>query len=72
MTESKKVWYKGKTRLKVREPSGVPGTACLILREKKIKKEMKTRRRRCLGGGGGKGGYKVGRGVPYSITPKLG
>lgn len=42
------------------------------IKGEKINKEMKTRQRRCLGGGGGKGGYRVGRGVPYSITPKLG
>lgn len=72
MAESEKVRYKGKGRLNVREAPGVPGTACLILREK-INEEMKTRLRRCLGWGwGGKGGYKVGRGDPYSITPNLG
>lgn len=38
MTESEKVRYKGKGRLKVREAPGVPGTAGLILREKRIKK----------------------------------
>lgn len=63
MTEREKVQYKGKTRLKVREPSGVPGTACLILREKKIKKEMKTRRRRCWGEGR-KRWVQSGKGCP--------
>lgn len=52
MTESEKV--KGKGGLKVREVPRVPGTACLILREKNINKEMEIRQRRCLGWDGGR------------------
>ena len=54
----------------MKESSEVPGTACLILREEKERKKRKPE-----GGNaqvGKRGGCKVGRVAPYSITPNLG
>lgn len=59
-----------KNKVKVKEPSEVPGTACLILRE-----EIKPNERETEAGNAGvgrKGRCRGGRVIPYSITPNLG
>lgn len=53
----------------MREPSEVPGTACVVLREGKRKEERKSEGGNARVGGGG---CRVGRVTPYSITPRLG